>query len=171
MQARTKKEFIVVALGGILLCSIGLYSSLYARSVVRDDIRKQDITNLKRAIEQYNNAHAFYPTPPSGSSECSKSSPQDWLLGEDSSLLKEHFIDAIPHDTRESKGFAYMYCPTVISKGHTTGFYLQAQFESDQAEGVFFDDDEHRKFGYRILNNNDTKLYRVCGGDDHQCNK
>jgi type II secretory pathway pseudopilin PulG len=154
-----------------VLSFLALYSIFYARTAVRDDLRKQDITNIKHALEQYFNTHEFYVTSPENSQQltCTQNSPDSWLFSDASPLLREQFIDAIPHDVRESKGHVYRYCVTSLSRGKATGFYLEAQLESKAPVGVFFDEDEERKFGFRVLKENGKRLYRVCGGQETQC--
>lgn len=169
MELRAKRELTVVLTASILLLFLASYSVSYARTAVRDDLRKQDMTNLKRALERYNNLHTFYVTPPDGKVGCTSSSADSWFFGEQSPLVKEQFIDAIPHDVREDRGFTYSYCTTDIQKKVATSFYLEAMFESDMPEGIFFDEDEQRKFDYRVLYENGKTLYRVCGGEEKQC--
>ncbi len=84
-------------------------------------------------------------------------------------ILRGQFIDAIPHDVRERRGFAYSYCITQAPKKQVTAFYLEAALESNAQEGIFFDEDEQRKFDYRVVIENGKKLYRVCGGEEKQC--
>jgi hypothetical protein len=124
---------------------------------------------MKRALEQYYNLHEFYVTAPSGKDECTQSSDTSWFFGNTSPLLQEQLMDAIPHDVRESKGFTYSYCVTSTKNKKTTGFYLEAELESNEPEGAFFDEDELRKFDYLVLQENGRKVYRVCGGEDMQC--
>lgn len=169
MISRAKKELLTVIGIGLIVAGIALYSIAYARSAVRDDLRKQDITNLKRALEQYYNLHEFYPGESKNTVSCTASGPDSWLFGDTSPLLKEQFIDAIPHDVRESRGFTYSYCITGVSNNRTTAFYLQAMLESNEKEGMFFDEDEQRKFNYRVLREDGKTLYRVCGGEELQC--
>lgn len=169
MELQAKREFLVVLGTSVLLLILGSYSVLYARTAVRDDLRKQDITNLKRALEAYNNLHTFYITPPNGKVGCTTSSSDSWFFGEHSPLIKEQFIDAIPHDVRESRGHIYSYCVTNIQKKTANSFYLEAELESNVPEGIFFDQDEQRKFDYRVLYENGKTLYRVCGGEEKQC--
>ncbi len=169
MTKQIRYELISVISLAVVLAALGAHSILYARSVVRDDLRKQDIANIKRSAEQYFNAHNSYPAATIHTIGCTQSSKDSWFFGESSPLLREQFIDAIPHDVRESKGFVYSYCITGIEKNIVTSFYLQAQLESQAKDGVFFDEDEHRKFNFRILHENGKTLYRVCGGQEHQC--
>lgn len=169
MEQRAKRELITIIAASILLLILGSVSILHARTVVRDNLRKEDMTNLKRALEQYNNLHTLYVTPPDGKVGCTKSSSDSWFFGESSPLLKEQFIDAIPHDVRESKGMVYSYCVTKIDNKRAISFYLEAMLESNHPEGIFFDEDEKRKFDYRILREDGTLLYRVCGGEEQQC--
>lgn len=169
MGLRAKRERMTVLVASILLLILGSYSIVYSRTAVRDDLRRQDITNLKRSLEAYNNLHTFYITPPDAQLGCTTSSSDSWFFGEESPLVKEQFIDAIPHDVRENKGFMYSYCVTGIQKRVTNSFYLEATLESNVPEGVYFDEDEKRKFDYRILYENGKTLYRVCGGEEKQC--
>lgn len=162
MTSTAKHELITIVVGGTLFILLTSYSIGYARAAVRDDLRMQDITNVKRALEQYYNKHEFYVSPPNSRIGCT-------TMSDTSPLLQEQFIDAIPHDVRESKGFIYSYCVTSAQKNRTTGFYLEAFLESNKPEGVFFDEDELRKFDYRVLIENGRLLYRVCGGEEKQC--
>lgn len=164
MTSTARHELIIIVVGSTLFILLTLYSIGYARAAVRDDLRMQDITNLKRALEQYYNEHEFYVSPSNSKIGCT-------VLDDTSPLLQEQFIDAIPHDVREAKGFIYSYCVTSAPKNRTTGFYLEASLESNKPKGVFFDEDELRKFDYRVLAENDRLLYRVCGGEEKQCNE
>lgn len=164
-----KRELLVLCSAGLLFTGIAAYSISYARAAVRDDLRKQDLTNIKRSLEQYYNAHEFYVTPPNGKTGCTENTQDSWFFSDNSPLLKEQFIDALPHDVRESKGFSYLYCVSAIKNNHTSGFYLEASLEANVDEGVFFDEDENRKFGYRVLLEHDKKIYRICGGEEQQC--
>jgi type II secretory pathway pseudopilin PulG len=125
METRTKREAIAILVFGCILGYFALYGITYARAAVRDDLRKQDLTNIKRSLEQYFNTHNTYLSPPSGKAECTRSSQESWFFGDASPLLKKQFIDAIPHDVRESRGFTYTYCSTVMDGSKTTGFYLK----------------------------------------------
>jgi len=167
MLRRARKEAVVLVVGGTIFFAFIFNGIMYARSQVRDNLRQTDFTNLKHALEQYNNAHGYYVGPPAGAAACTSSGPASWFFGEGSPLLNEQFIDAISHDVRESRGQTYTYC----AMGKTEGYYLEARLESHFAEGVFFDDDEHRKFGYRVLTSQGHLLYRVCGGTETQCSK
>ena len=165
-----KREY--VALGVIMIIFlVFLGNSLHqSRIAVRDDLRRQDITNLKRALEQYNNARNSYPTPPPEEDSCTATSDKSsWLFGSQSPLLNEQFIDAIPHDVRESSDRSYRYCVTEKQNGQAVGYFLEARLEVPQDNMIGFDEDEMRKFDYRIVNESNKTLYRVCGGTDTQC--
>lgn len=164
-----KHELRVIGCALFLFLGLATYSISYARAAVRDDLRKQDVTNMKRALEQYYNVHGSYVTPPREASRCTSTNPDSWFFGNSSPLLQAQFIDAIPHDVRESKGFVYSYCTSGATENGAQAFYLEATMESNVREGVFFDEDEQRKFGYRVLLEDGEKLYRVCGGDEQQC--
>lgn len=164
-------EYLVA---GTLLAIIGILVARavwYARQEVRDDLRKQDLTNIKRALEQYFNKHEQYAGPASGTSQpaCTTSGDANsWLFGETSPLLQEKFITALPHDVREGRGRSYRYCASVTN-GQAAGFVLEAQLESIAKPGIFFDEDEQRKFHYRILESNSQTIYRLCGGTELSC--
>lgn len=64
---------------------------------------------------------------------------------------------------------SYTYCVTSLDNKHASGFYLQAQLESRQPEARGFDEDEQRKYDFRVLHQGMTTLYRVCGGVELQC--
>lgn len=163
-------EYTAAALVGTAFLIICIAAILPARAEVRDDLRRQDVTNLKKAAEQYFNLHEYYPTPPAGVSRCTSSSPESWFFGESSSLLRGQHIDAIPHDVRERRGYHYAYCVTSRDgTDKTAGYYLQAQLERPEMEQRSFDEDETRKFHFRILHESDQVLYRVCGGNEKQC--
>jgi len=170
MTKRAKFEFWAAGALLTFILIFVVYGLAQARTRVRDTLRQDDITNLKRAIEQYNNAFFAYPTPPNTEAACTETAPDSWLLGNDSPLVNGHFIDAIPHDVREKSGHLYRYCATVVENGKTTGYYLEAELEVDQSDIIAFDEDEERKFAYRILHDGARILYRVCGGDENQCN-
>ncbi|MGH9857590.1 MAG: hypothetical protein ACRD4B_07075 [Acidobacteriota bacterium] len=170
MDKRQRREYWTVGIFLVLLGGLLLSSFITARAQVRDELRKQDLTNLKHAVEMYNNAHGYYPAPPSGTPGCTRSDDRSsWLFNEESPLLKEQHLDAIPHDVREQRGHIYTYCVTDVKDNQGLGFYLQAQFEVDQADTRTFDEDESRKFHYRILHDEETILYRICGGNEKQC--
>lgn len=176
-MTRAHSEYLIAS--GIVLVLIILLGTagLRARAEVRDDLRRADITNLKHAVEMYYNDHAFYPTPP-GSPEvqlgtpplCTSSDQIDsWLFGNDSPLLEEGHINAMPHDVREMQGRVYTYCATKVQASQTQGFFFQARLEVNQRDQISFDEDEARKFTYRVLHENSQVLYRVCGGTETQC--
>lgn len=168
-MASPQREYAVIA---ILLCIFGALTAqavISGRAYVRDDLRQQDITHLKQALEKYFNAHEFYVTPPAGQSSCTSSSAESWFFSDASPLLAEQHTDAIPHDVRERSGFKYTYCATHQYQGNTTGYYLEAEMETNKQPGRFFDEDEKRKFGYRIMKDGNRTLYRVCGGSETQC--
>lgn len=169
MTTRTRREYTAICILCTVFFGFALYGVMHARTAVRDDLRRQDITNLKRALEQYYNVHNSYISAPGNVLGCTHSSPDSWFFGEKSPIVTGQFIDAIPHDVREQKGYMYTYCATINSDTQATGFYLQAMQESEKDEGVFFDEDEQRKFDYRILKENGKNLYRVCGGEELQC--
>lgn len=172
MQQRFRYELLVV--GTILIISLGFLTVAIfnARAYVRDDLRRQDLTNIKRALEQYYNKHERYPTPkPMSDSAPSCTSSNDlnsWFFGMNSPLITEQFTDVMPHDTREEKGVAYTYCITHASSPGQS-YYLEAQLEGNYELGRAFDEDEQRKFHYLILRENDRTFYRVCGGKEKQC--
>lgn len=162
-----------MAIGALaFLALLVLFPAVFqARTAVRDDLRVQDLTLLKQALEEYNNTHNFYVTPPStATSACTTSIELDsWLFGSASSLIKEGDIDALPHDVRESRHRYYAYCATEIQNGRAAGYYLEAHLEQQLEPKIGFDEDEARKFDYRILYQDDKTLYRVCGGTETQC--
>lgn len=169
-MSRASLEYRAVLVLGVLLVGALIAAVIPARAEVRDDLRQQDVTNLKHAVEQYFNQHEYYPTPPAGTPACTASSPASWFFGDFSPLLKEQHIDAIPHDVREYHEYYYTYCPTnTDSMGKTQGYYLQAQLERPEREQRSFDEDEERKFHFRILHDQQRVLYRVCGGNEKQC--
>ena len=169
LDMRTKYEIVLLGVITAILLAFLVNSFLFARTAVRDDLRREDITNLKRAAELYNNKFGYYPTPPSKLTECTSSDPSSWLLGENSPLVEDHFINAIPHDVRESKGHVYSYCVTNIEDGRAMDYYFEAELEITEDEERAFDEDESRKFDYRILHEDGKVLYRVCGGNEEQC--
>lgn len=169
-MTRPQIEYTVATVIMVVFFVLLINSILHARTGVRDDLRRTDLANLKRALEMYNNQHVFYPTPPDNQPGCTYShDPNSWLFGDTSPLLKEQHIDAIPHDVRESRGHTYAYCVTKIISGATQAYYLEAQLEIDQPDTVDHDHDENRNYGYRILHDGKNILYRVCGGSEEQC--
>ena len=169
-MTRARREYIVLGAIGIIFLILLFNAVLTARTAVRDDLRRADITNLKRAAEMYFNRHNFYPTPPDKSIICTESSDQNsWLFGNASPLLQEQHIDALPHDVRESRGHIYRYCATKIPEEVTNGYFFEAELEIDEPETIAFDEDETRKFYYRVLHEDGKTLYRVCGGIETQC--
>lgn len=167
----TTARWEYTALGVFVLMMVALVipALLAARATVRDDLRQTDITNLKRALEQYYNVHLSYVTP-LGTEGCTASGRESWFFGDASPLLREQFIDAIPHDIREADGLTYRYCVTKRdTAGRASGYFLEAQLERWQAARHNFDEDERRKFHYQILHQDGTVLYRVCGGEEQRC--
>ncbi len=141
-----------------------------ARAEVRDDLRRQDIANLKHALEQYYNIYEYYPTPPNALPACTGNSPESWFFGETSPLLRDQILDVIPHDIREDQDRYYSYCVTGNDgSGRTQGYYLQAHLERPEPARREFDEDEQRKFFYRIMHEAGRVQYRVCGGTEKQC--
>ncbi len=153
---------------GLLLLFL-IPSIISSRIAVRDDLRRQDITDLKHALELYNNEFDNYGTPPLSEICTSTDDQTSWLFGNNSPLLKGQHINAIPHDTRERSGRAYVYCATDVTAGNVSGYYLEAQLEAQYTDERMFDEDEKRKFYYRILHDGERVLYRVCGGSELQC--
>lgn len=151
-MTRAHWEYLIGTVIATALFTFLVPALLNARAAVRDDLRKTDIANLKHALEMYYNAHNAYPLAERG---CS-------LFTGDSQILKEKFIDAIPHDVRESRGHMYKYCVT-------DGYFLEAQLETAQPETIDHDDDEKRNYNYRVLHEDGKILYRVCGGEEKQC--
>lgn len=128
-----------------------LYAVLVTRAEIRDDQRKQDLTTLKQALEQYNNRHHGYPAAPPNQSPCTTSDEKDsWFFSEAS-----------------SKG--YRYCAAAGQQGLADGFFLETALEHTQPTGTFKDEDERRKFRYRVLEEDGKLLYRICGGTEDQC--
>lgn len=165
-----RQEYRAVLLLAVLFLFFLFQAVLPARAEVRDDLRRQDITNLKRSLEQYFNQYGYYPTPPGGLPACTSSSPESWFFSGASPLLQEQYIDAIPHDVRENRGYHYSYCVTTHDgSGRTQGYYLQAQLERPEAQQRSFDEDEARKFYFRVLQERGQVFYRVCGGSEKQC--
>lgn len=164
------RERITVAIFAIILLFLFAHAFLSMRTEIRDDIRRQDITNLKRALEQYNNKYTYYVSPPTTEPECTTSNDSaSWFFGATSPLLTEKFIDALPHDVRESTTRSYRYCVTDVKHDHATGFFLEATLERPQTNTTAVDEDEQRKYEYRVLNESNHTLYRVCGGTETQC--
>lgn len=174
---RAHIEYLAAAAIAAIVLALLIPAILNAWAAVRDDLRRADITNLKHALEMYNNQHVFYPTPPSGAEALREGGPvctrnddvNSWLFGVASPLLKEQHIDALPHDVRESRGRAYSYCVTNIQNSATAGYYLEAELEVEQPDTVDHDYDETRNFDYRVLHEGGKILYRVCGGTETQC--
>lgn len=156
MSTVAQREYLVLALlVGFFIAAL-IPSLLTTRAAVRDGLRKENITYLKRSLEDFYNQHATYPLP---AATCiTSTNPQDW-----------NFAPTLPHDVRESKGFAYRYCVTSRNSRGATGYYLEARFEREASDQQAFDEDEQRKFHYRILHANGQTLYRVCGGEEQQC--
>jgi hypothetical protein len=156
-----QKEYLVIGVTlGVFIAAL-IPSLIAARTHVRDGLRRADITYLKRSLEQFNNEHDHYP--PLEKSDCVTSrEPDHWP-----------FIAALPHDVREERGFLYRYCVTSANPatGGAAGYFLEAQLEVDQADQTAFDEDELRKFYFRILHEDNRILYRVCGGEEKQCEK
>ncbi len=73
----------------------------------------------------------------------------------------EYYPDQLPSP--------YRYVVTDTAAMHTQGYYLEAHMERPQADTRGFDEDEKRKYHFRVLNENNQILYRVCGGTEMQC--
>lgn len=155
----------------ILIGLVWLGISLpYARAAVRDDLRLDDLTHLRRGLEMYYNIHNFYAASPEPSLGCTRSDdPQSWFFGPTSPLLHERVVDAIPHDVRERRGFVYTYCITALAPGGAGGYYLDARLENKRPLGSVFDEDERRKFYYRVVMDHGQLILRICGGSERQC--
>lgn len=142
---------------------------IYARADVRDDLRKTDISTLKHALEQYNNVTGQYVAAPPGQTNCTSSAEANsWLFGNSSLLKQKKILTAMPHDLREPV-HQYRYCVTDTQNHQVTSYFLEAQLEAYQADQIGFDEDEARKYAFRILNDHGRTLYRVCGGAETQC--
>lgn len=156
MLTRAQREYFFLTALALIYIAFLIPSLLTTRALVRDGLRLQDITYLKRSLEQYFNQHHHYPairTPCLTTAE-----PEAWT-----------FIDVLPHDVREQRGFVYRYCVTSGTPQAAQGYFLEAQFEVNTRDTRAFDEDEQRKFHYRILHENGLTLYRVCGGQETQC--
>lgn len=174
-MTRRRWEYAALTIMGVIIGILISRATIIARGEVRDDLRTQDMTDLKRALEQYFNTHEQYISPPAelGSASqpvCTTSAATDsWFFGASSPLVKEKFIAAMPHDLRESEGKSYRYCATVLKGGQAVGYTLEAQLEYPKPEGTFFDEDELRKFHYRIMPADGYTIYRLCGGEEPSC--
>jgi hypothetical protein len=164
MRPTARREYLVLGLVLIIFFIALIPSLLTSRAQVRDGLRRQDITYLKRSLEQFYNQHTYYPSL--ADTDCiTAAEPARWP-----------FIETLPHDVREHKGFLYRYCVTSADEtglpagqAGALGYFLEAQLEVDQPDQRTFDEDELRKFYYRILHEDDKILYRVCGGEEKQC--
>lgn len=169
-MTRAQAEYLAATVIAAIVLALLIPAILNARAAVRDDLRRADITNLKHALEMYNNQHVSYPAPPGSQPGCTRSDDTDsWLFGDTSPLLKKQHINALPHDVRESRGHTYSYCVTNIQNSATAGYYLEAELEVEQPDTVDHDYDETRNFDYRVLHEGGKILYRVCGGTETQC--
>jgi hypothetical protein len=177
-MSRAWWEGVVLLVAVIVLLGWFGFVVAYNRAAVRDDLRQTDLALLKHALEQYYNLRNRYVTPPSHQAECTSSAdPNSWLFGSSSPLLHDRLIDAIPHDVREGQRFAYHYCVTSLGledeeapgKKLADGYFLEARLEQDRPDEIGFDEDEQRKYHYRVLHEGNTVLYRVCGGVERQC--
>ena len=166
-----QKELLVLMLLAAVFCLALAPSMLETRTLVRDDLRQQDLAQLKRALEDYYNKHEYYVTAPSQKTECTSSNePESWFFGDQSVLLKEKIVQALPHDLREPQGYVYRYCVTKLENNKTAGYFLEARFEGSRHKpGSGFDEDENRKYHFLIQNDQNQILYRVCGGTELQC--
>lgn len=72
-------------------------------------------------------------------------------------------------ELNQDKGPAYRYVVTSTVNRHAQGYYLETNLERRQPETRGFDEDEKRKYHFRILRDHHTTLYRVCGGTELQC--
>lgn len=173
MASLHRSTWELSCIGVIVVIAFGFFLNafLYNREVVRDDIRRDDLTNLKHALEAYYNVYNVYPTSPQKTIDCTFSNdPQSWFFGNASPLFKAHVIDALPHDLHESTERRYAYCVTALDgTGNASGYYLEASLEVDAPDAVHFDEDEDRKFHYRIVHDHGVPFIRVCGGEEHQC--
>src|SRR3989344_6769753 len=156
MPTIAQREYAVIAAVLLIFAAALVPSLIVARAEIRDSLRRQDITYLKRSLEQFYNEHEFYPALPDRDCITSRE-PSQWP-----------FIETLPHDVREGKGFIYRFCITSTAAAGTNGYYLEAQLEVDQDDQRTFDEDELRKFYYRILHEGGKTLYRVCGGEAKQ---
>jgi type II secretory pathway pseudopilin PulG len=157
MFTDAQREYAAVAILLTIFVAALIPSLLTARASVRDGLRKQDLTYLKRSLEQFYNEHEYYPAL-AGTNCLTTNRPDRWP-----------FIETLPHDVRETAGFIYRYCVTESDNAGATGYFLEARLEVDQPDQRTFDEDELRKFYFRILHQDGQTLYRVCGGEEKQC--
>jgi len=170
MTKRAKIEFWVFGIVVLAWVVVVIVAANAARAAVRDDLRQTDMEHLKIALEKYNNEFEHYVAAPAGAEACTKSTDGDsWLFGDQSPLLLGKFTDALPHDVREGRGRWYTYCATDMRDGKAFGYYMQAMLEVPRSEGLMFDEDENRKYYYRIVSDNNKILYVLCGGEEEQC--
>ncbi len=172
MVRRTFWEIIAC---GALVFALLIYTAhgiIASRTAVRDNLRKEDVTNMKHALEAYFNAHEFYMTPPEEKPACTHSNEEgSWFFSSNSALLTEQYVDALPHDVREHKGYAYTYCAIDVNEKGAQGYTLQAKLEIDQKDACLFDEDESRKFEYQISHKDRDTIYTVFGGSAPTCYK
>ncbi len=143
-----------------------------ARRDARDDQRLNDLSQIKRTLEQYYNMHSVFPrTSRAEPLTCVFSDTNDWGslgMSEDSFL----FDPPLPRE-RQWRRFPYAYCPTTVGQkrdeGSMSGFFLQAALEHPRLSGSGFDTQEGRNFRYRVIYDRTWTFYRICGGDDPSC--
>lgn len=63
----------------------------------------------------------------------------------------------------------YRYVVTKTQDQAASGYYIEAELEVEQLDQTAFDEDELRKYHFRILHEDNKILYRVCGGEETQC--
>jgi len=131
---------VVIAIIG-LLSSVVLTSLSGARESARDTRRKQDLRQVKTALEQYYNDNGKYPREKSCDSSigaggsCPISPPEDgWDQG---SKFYQDFVggymSTLPVDPINNKNYYYQWEP---SNPDEQGYWFRAQLEDGGVWGV-----------------------------------
>lgn len=140
---RTKRGFtliellIVIVIIGILV-TMGIFAFQSSQKKSRDARRKEDLSQISKALEMYNNDRGAYPNDSSGriaGCESTFTSPCEWgsIFGNGSTVT---YMIKLPKDPTSTWQYMYKYA--------TKGYYLYARLENAQdvsvpADGKVYD--------------------------------
>ncbi|MBI1833796.1 MAG: hypothetical protein HYR90_03130 [Candidatus Andersenbacteria bacterium] len=163
MDKDNRQEIIFLVTVAFLFWIFLVPAVRQARLETRDTLRQEHLTTLRAAIEKFGNDNVFYPTPAPNFLLCTTThDKKSWFFGKQSPLLSARYLEAIPHDVRESSRRTYTYCATDIRDDGAHGYYLESILEGDVIK-------EEPGFDFKLVPDDKRVIYRVCGGTATEC--
>lgn len=134
-----------------------------ARKEARDGVRRDDLTALKNALEQYQNVAQAYPAAPREPRVgCAVSRETDWFFGSSSPLRQKKLFPARMIDT--DSGRRYEYCVVEGDTHGATAWYLRTRLENLHASESGFDSEGGHNYWFRTVREGRTTFFDICGG-------